>query len=167
MISPDAYSFKGDDELTYSSLHHEPPPSPPNDDPVPTEHEKDSTDTQDEVAEPSLNNDSIQVIRNAVMNLDPNLACFVLSATGPDSNSLFSDLLTYEPPNPAYDDPYFDEIEYGRIVPVSKLSTCRPPLVGQKRKHTGDDGESQACDNYELARPGPSMSQMNGLFELY
>lgn len=40
-----------------------------------------------------------------------------------DIHSLFPDFLMYEPPAPNTDDPYFNEAEYGRIVPITKLST--------------------------------------------
>ncbi|KAI8344610.1 hypothetical protein BC941DRAFT_13442 [Chlamydoabsidia padenii] len=59
-----------------------------------------------------------------------------------DITSLISDRLIYAPPDPNMNDPYFNEAEYGRIVPVTKLSTLklRPGIRGKynPRKRTID-----------------------------
>lgn len=68
-----------------------------------------------------------------------------------DIATLFPDCLMYTPPDPNMDDPYFNEAEYGRIVPLTKLSTLkiRPRKRGKlnTRKRTID---GQPMNLYKL-----------------
>lgn len=88
----------------------------------------------------------LQNYRSKVMELDPNhtIVTLAMEDIGDfDIHSIFPDLLMYEPPNPDYDDPYFDEAEYGRIVAITKLMTNKIVLkkrqrLSRKRKINGE-----------------------------
>lgn len=104
------------------------------------------TETADNSSPSVLSQDILQTYRNAIQGLNPNMPIFTLpmdDITNLNIHTLFPDLLMYEPPSDAFDDPYFDDAEYGRIVPISKLSTCRvvvnkPPVISRKRKVDGE-----------------------------
>ncbi|KAI9310322.1 hypothetical protein BX666DRAFT_1280241 [Dichotomocladium elegans] len=97
---------------------------------------------------------AIQAYRSAILALDPNIPIFSFPLEGPplDINILFPDLLAFEPPNPVHDDVYFNELEYGRINPISSLSTKKMilkksgirsaaaaiPYLSRKRKIDGE-----------------------------
>lgn len=88
----------------------------------------------------------LQNYRSKIMELDPNhtIVTLAMEDIGEfDIHSIFPDLLMYEPPNPDYDDPYFDEAEYGRIVAITKLITNKIVLkkrqrLSRKRKIDGE-----------------------------
>lgn len=104
------------------------------------------TETTENSSQSTLSQDMLQTYRNAIQTYDPNMPIFTLpmdELIDLNIHTLFPDLLMYEPPNDAFDDPYFNYAEYGRIVPVSKLSTCRvvvnkTPAMSRKRKVDGE-----------------------------
>lgn len=101
-------------------------------------------DTADESSMPttpnfnteSLSSDIIQEYRNIMKDFDPNMSILTLSVEDFgefDAGSLFPDILTYEPPNPNFNDLYFNELEYGKIVPLTKLIAQQITLKAPKR----------------------------------
>lgn len=101
-------------------------------------------DTADESSMPttpnftaaSLSTEIIQEYRNIIKDFDPNMPIITLSIEDFgefNASALFPDMLTYEPPNPNFDDTYFNEIEYGKITPISKLSCQRVTLKTPRR----------------------------------
>lgn len=103
-------------------------------------------DTADESSMPttpnfiaaSLSSDIIQEYRNIVKESDPNMPILTLSIEDFgefDASALFPDMLTYEPPNPNFNDTYFNESEYGRITPISKL-VCQHITLKTPRRYS-------------------------------
>lgn len=103
-----------------------------------------SIDTADESSMPStpkltvesLSSEVIQQYRSIIKDLDPNMPILTLSIENFgefDANALFPDVLTYEPPNPVFNDTYFDELEYGKITPISKLALQHITLKAPQR----------------------------------
>ncbi|KAI8089856.1 uncharacterized protein BX664DRAFT_315017 [Halteromyces radiatus] len=83
---------------------------------------------------PSLSAATIQQYRSLIRDLNPDIPLITLPVQefgDLDAHALFPDLLLYEPPNPNYDDPYFDEIEFSRIVPFSALMSRKIELVSR------------------------------------
>ncbi|KAI8137829.1 hypothetical protein BJV82DRAFT_583318 [Fennellomyces sp. T-0311] len=88
----------------------------------------------------------MQEYRTKVRTLDPNKSVITLPIEDFgefDIHAVFPDLLCYEPPNPDFNDPYFDEAEYGRIVAITQLQTKRfvlkkRPRLSRKRNADGD-----------------------------
>lgn len=101
-------------------------------------------DTADESSMPttpnfiaeSLSSDIVQEYRNIIKDFDPNMPVLTLSIEDFgefDAGALFPDMLTYEPPNPGFNDIYFNEIEYGKITAVTKLISQQTTLKAPKR----------------------------------
>lgn len=85
---------------------------------------------------PTLSQEVVQNYRAIVRDLDGNIPIVSLPVEefgSFDINAVFPDLLQYEPPNPDYDDPYFDEAEYGRIVAITKLATTKYIIKKRQR----------------------------------
>lgn len=121
----------------------QPLPTPPQQQSAePGQQEEELTEA---VAASTLPPEVIQSYRASIRDLDPNIPIFTLRMEDMgdfDIHALFPDLLTYEPPNPSFNDPYFDELEYGRIVPISRLLSrritfARPRQHSRKRKIDG------------------------------
>lgn len=117
---------------------------------LPTPPQQQSTTSENEpmAVEPSsLPQPIIQAYRTAIRDLDPNIPVYTLPIEDLgcfDIHTLFPDLLAYEPPNVSCDDPYFNELEYGRITGISQLSTRRivikkpTPQLSRKRNIDGE-----------------------------
>lgn len=87
-------------------------------------------------APPSLSADIIQEYRSIVKEFDPNMPILTLTIEDFgefDASALFPDMLTYEPPNPNYNDMYFNELEYGRVAPITKLISQQLTLKAPQR----------------------------------
>ncbi|KAI8977108.1 hypothetical protein BDF20DRAFT_913480 [Mycotypha africana] len=85
----------------------------------------DSMPSTPNTAVASLSSDVIQEYRNTIKNLDPYTPIITLPMEDLgdfSANALFPDLLNYEPPNPDFNDPYFNELEFSQITPISRLS---------------------------------------------
>lgn len=103
-------------------------------------------DTADESSMPttpnftaaSLSSDIIQEYRNIVKETDPSMPILTLSIEDFgefDASALFPDMATYEPPNPNFNDTYFDESEYGKITPITKLA-CQHVTLKTPRRYS-------------------------------
>lgn len=100
---------------------------------TPEESSMPSTPT---LAATSLSSEIIQEYRNIIKDYDPNMPILTLSVETfgeLDASALFPDVLTYEPPNPSFNDVYFDELEYGKVTPISKLIAQRIALKAPRR----------------------------------
>lgn len=101
---------------------------------------------QPAAAPETLSQQTIQTYRDKIINLKPDVPTFVLPVEDFgqfDVNAVFPDLLSYEPPKPDYNDPYFDEVEYGRIIAITNLSTNKivlkkKPRLSKKRNFDGE-----------------------------
>jgi hypothetical protein len=84
----------------------------------------------------SLSSHIIQEYRTIMKDFDPLMPIMTLSIEEfgeLDASTLFPDLLTYEPPNPNFHDVYFNELEYGKVTPISKLITKQVSLKAPLR----------------------------------
>lgn len=111
--------------------------------------------TEATVPPPTLPHEIVQKYRATIRDLDPNLPIVTLPVEefgDFDIHSVFPDLLLYEPPNPNYNDPYFDEAEYGRIVAITKLATKKMTFKKNQRlsrKRDIDGMHVVVCDDEE------------------
>ncbi|KAF7724690.1 chromatin modification- protein VID21 [Apophysomyces ossiformis] len=123
----------------------EPPKRKETETPTTTTTTTTSMTAEEPEAMPTLSLETIEKIRTAVKTLSLDVPTLVLSDEEfADFNvdTVFPELLLYEPPKPDANDPYFDESEYGRIVPISKLSTRKlkfkkPQRLSRKRTADG------------------------------
>lgn len=119
-----------------------------------TPKDDDATDSEDRFATPSLSASLIEEYRAMVRDLDAGMPLFTLPVQDfgdYDAHTLFPDLLLYAPPNPDYDDPYFDEIEYNHIVPLSALVTRKIKLTSDS-SHINSHGK-RAIDGEPILSP--------------
>jgi hypothetical protein len=119
-----------------------------------TPKDDDATDSEDRFATPSLSASLIEEYRAMVRDLDAGMPLFTLPVQDfgdYDAHTLFPDLLLYAPPNPDYDDPYFDEIEYNHIVPLSALVTRKIKLMSDST-HINTNGK-RAIDGEPIVSP--------------
>lgn len=94
----------------------------------------------------SLSSHIIQEYRTLMKKIDPQMPIMTLPIEEfgeIGAGALFPDLLTYEPPNPNFQHVYFNELEYGKVTPVSKLTTTHvslkePPRYSRKRDINGN-----------------------------
>lgn len=90
----------------------------------------------------TLSNHIIQEYRNIIKNMDPNIPILSFSddrMSEFDATALFPDLLTYEPPQPHYNDLYLNELEFAKVTPISKLLTQQVTLkTPQRYSHKRD-----------------------------
>lgn len=78
----------------------------------------------------------IQEYRDIFTNFDPNMPIMTLSVEDLgefDASALFPELLTFGPPDPRFEDTYFNELEYNRITPISKLIAKQITLKAPQR----------------------------------
>lgn len=133
--------------------------------------------TDDAVAPQALSQQTVQTYRDKVIKLKPDVPTLVLPVEefGEfDINSVFPDLLAYEPPKPDYNDPYFDEAEYGRIIAITNLSTNKillkkKPKLSKKRNFDGvqipiyekdeEENEVQVLPDKDRYDPNPLLSR--------
>lgn len=103
------------------------------------EEEDDDDDEDDDELQTSISSQLVQDYRTLLQFLHPDQTVVRLFDEADDIISLFPDLLLYTAPDrdSIGNDPYFDEIEYGRILPF-KLSTQRIILQKRTRKRNED-----------------------------
>lgn len=105
------------------------------------ENEEEEEDEEEEEEEPeqSISSQLMQDYRTLIQFLNPDQTILTLLDEQDDILSLFPELLLYTAPDrdSIGNDPYLDEIEYGRIVPF-KLSTQRIVLQKKTRKRNAD-----------------------------
>ncbi|RCH79783.1 chromatin modification- protein VID21, partial [Rhizopus stolonifer] len=131
-----------------------------NHDKADTTDESSSMPTTPHLQPANLSSEIIQNYRNIMKDYDPNMPIMTLPVEefGEfDATVLFPDLLTYEPPNPQFNDLYFNEAEFGRITPISKLTThqvhLKSPLsYSRKRDSRGNLIETQQEEIKPLPR---------------
>ena len=121
---------------------------------TPEPSQAESHNEEPKTAPVDLSQKILQNYRSKIMELDPNhtIVTLAMEDIGEfDIHSIFPDLLMYEPPNPDYDDPYFDEAEYGRIVAITKLITNKIVLKKRQRlsRKRKIDGEPVLIDEPE------------------
>jgi hypothetical protein len=93
--------------------------------------------------------------KTSILNLDVDNPIFVLpidTLVDMDLSTLFPELPLYEAPQPNDADAYIDELEYGRVVPITKFISKKtvikkklPPV----RKRTADQAFMQVDDDQE------------------
>lgn len=91
----------------------------------------------------------------SILNLDVDNPIFVLpidTLVDMDLSTLFPELPLYEAPQPNDADAYIDELEYGRVVPITRFISKKtvikkklPPV----RKRTADEAFMQVDDDQE------------------
>lgn len=83
--------------------------------------------------------------KTAILAMDPDNPIFALPIEGTtdfDLSTLFPELPLYEPPQPNDADAYIDELEYGRVVPVTKFISQKMNIkkkVPPSRKRTAEE----------------------------
>lgn len=100
----------------------------------------------------SLSTHIIQEYRDMIKNLDPNIPIMTLNVDKMgdfDATALFPDLLTFEPPQPQYNDLYFDETEFNRVTPISKLLTQHLTIKTNRRFSRKRDFEGNPVNFYD------------------
>lgn len=102
-------------------------------------HSSIEEEEDDDELQTSISSQLIQDYRTLLQFLHPDQTVVQLFDESDDIISLFPDLLLYTAPDrdSIGNDPYFDEIEYGRILPF-KLSTQRIVLQKRTRKRNQD-----------------------------
>jgi chromatin modification-related protein VID21 len=126
-----------------------------------------SMPTTPNMATASLSSHIIQEYRTIMKNFDPQMPIMTLSPEefGEfDANALFPDLLTYEPPNPNFHDVYFNELEYGKVTPISNLITEQislktPPRYSRKRDINGHPIKIVDDDSKNDIKPLPRLER--------
>ncbi|RUP11987.1 hypothetical protein BC936DRAFT_139874 [Jimgerdemannia flammicorona] len=105
---------------------------------------------------PPVSPNLIHQYRSAIVDLQSDKTIFMLTAMADvmllDPQSLFPDLPMYEPPKPEDNDAYWDEVEFGRVVPITKFIARKavrreePAIAGKKRRRPEDwdDGNMDA-----------------------
>ncbi|CAO3653154.1 unnamed protein product [Mucor fragilis] len=95
-----------------------------------------SIPTTPPIAPAALSPNVIQEYRDLFANSDPNMPIVTLSIEDMgefDASALFPELLTFGPPDPLFEDTYFNELEYSRITPISKLIAKQINLKAPQR----------------------------------
>lgn len=95
-----------------------------------------SMPTTPPVAPATLSPNVIQEYRDLFINFDPNMPIMTLSIEDMgdfDASALFPELLTFGPPDPLFEDTYFNELEYSKITPISKLIAKQITLKAPQR----------------------------------
>lgn len=98
--------------------------------------ESTSMPTTPDIVPATLSPDVVQEYRNIIKNFDPNMPIMTLSIEDLgefDASALFPELLTYGPPDSLFEDTYFNELEYNRITPISKLISKQITLKAPQR----------------------------------
>jgi len=93
--------------------------------------------------------------KTSILNLDPDNPIFLLpidTLSDLEISSLFPDLPLYEPPQPNDTDAYIDELEHGRVIPITKFISEKIVIKRKtppSRKRTSEEAFSDTDEQQE------------------
>jgi chromatin modification-related protein VID21 len=93
--------------------------------------------------------------KTAILAMDPDNPIYALPIDGTtdfDISSLFPELPLYEPPQPNDADAYIDELEYGRVVPITKFISQKMSIKKKappSKKRTAEEAFSDTGSSQE------------------
>lgn len=114
---------------------------------------------------PPVSPNLIHQYRSTIIDLQADTTVFMLAAvvdvTLLDPQSLFPDLPLYEPPKPEDNDAYWDEVEFSRVVPITKFIARKavkreePVGIGKKRRRPEDWDDTYVDAEEDRSREEP------------